>query len=153
MKTIKSIEKQNKCTTEQAKRNPWILFFICLILVLLLLSFLWILHPSGAASADKVVVAHIYQNGSLLESIDLSRVTTPYELTVTGENGRKNMIAVRPGSIGMLHADCPDQLCVKQGFYSSPSLPITCLPNKVVIELKVWDASREDMIIPDIITY
>ncbi len=153
MKTIKRFEKQNNRTTEQVTINPWAILFICLILVLLLLSFFWILYPSDAASKGQAVVAQIYQNGTLLETIDLSRVTAPYELTVTGENSRQNIISVRPGSIGMLHADCPDKLCVKQGFYSTPSLPITCLPNKVVIELKVWDDTREDIILPDIITY
>lgn len=94
-------------------------------------------------------VACIYQNGKLIMSIPLDQVTEPYTVDVTGEDGRVNRIEVRPGSIGMLSADCPDHLCVKQGFIHSGAIPITCLPNGVVICLESSDGQDE----PDAVTF
>ena len=153
MKTTKINQKPKTLITKQSPINLWAVIFTCFILMLSVLSLLWILLSVEHTSESRVVIAHIYHNGTLLQSIDLSQVETPYELTVTGANGCQNIIEVRPGCIGMLHADCPDQLCVKQGFYSATTIPITCLPNQVVIELKLLDITDKDMITPDIITY
>ena len=70
-----------------------------------------------------------------------------------GENGCVNEVEVRPGSIGILSADCPDKLCVRQGFISDTRLPITCLPNRLVIRLRPVSDTAEDMPIPDTVTY
>ena len=131
-------------------------------------SLLWILlhSPSGTsglipwqgsaqgdtsgASSDKVLIADIYQNGSLLQSICLTSVEEPYTFTVTGEGNVTNEIEVRNGSIGIISASCPDKLCVHQGFISGSLLPITCLPNRLVIQVR---ESETDNITPDIITY
>lgn len=81
-------------------------------------------------------MADIYQDGVLLTSLPLEGFDTPYRFTVTGENGCVNELEIRPGSIGMVSADCPDKLCVHQGFIDRPGLPIVCLPNKLVIRLR-----------------
>lgn len=88
------------------------------------------------ASSQAILIADIYQNGELLESITLSDVTEAYTFTVTGENGATNEVQVRPGSIGIISASCPDKLCVHQGFISSSLLPVTCLPNRLVIQVR-----------------
>ncbi len=81
------------------------------------------------------LTALVYQDGQLLHSIDLTAVSAPYELTVSGENGSYNLLEIRPGSIGIIDASCPDKLCVYMGFQESTLLPITCLPNNVVIRI------------------
>lgn len=126
-----------------------------LILTLLLLfvgigSFLWIwLFPAN--STDTSFVADIYQNGTLLQSIPLSTVTEPYNLTISNEGNAVNEIEVRPDSIGIVYANCPDKLCVHQGFISDSLLPITCLPNRLVIQIR--EGSNDNKITVDIITY
>ena len=45
-----------------------------------------------------------------------------------------NTLEIRNGKVAMTHADCPDKRCVKQGF--GRTLPIICLPNKVLIEIR-----------------
>lgn len=45
-----------------------------------------------------------------------------------------NTVEIKNGKVAMIHADCPDKRCTKQGF--SRNLPIICLPNKVLIEIK-----------------
>ena len=41
----------------------------------------------------------------------------------------------RPGGIRVSFADCPDQICVDQGWLSGGRIPIVCLPHRLVIEL------------------
>lgn len=110
-------------------------------------------NTSSAASPE--IVADIYQNGKLLQSIPLSSVNESYRFQVTGENEALNEIEVHPGSIGIISASCPDKLCVHQGFISNSLLPITCLPNRLVIQIRqdtnMTEATEE--IASDIITY
>lgn len=80
--------------------------------------------------------AYIFQDGVLLNTIDLSSVTTEYTLTISSENGGMNQILVQPGAITVTDADCPDLVCVHQGTIRNNLLPITCLPHGLVIELK-----------------
>ena len=35
----------------------------------------------------------------------------------------------------MLEADCPDQVCVRQGWVQDRTVPIVCLPHRLVIEI------------------
>ncbi len=69
-------------------------------------------------------------------SIPLDQVTQPRQFTLYGENGCSNTLEVRPGSIGIVSADCPDKICVQQGFLHDSRLPVTCLPNRIVITLE-----------------
>ncbi len=87
--------------------------------------------------------ADVYQNGSLIASIRLNEVEETYTFTVRSENGGSNVVEVRQGAIGIITADCPDQICVHQGFISNTTLPITCLPHRLVIRIRkenmTWD--------------
>ena len=94
-------------------------------------SAVFILLQRGRAPAP---VARISRDGVLLEEIDLSRVDEPYSLTLEDESGR-NVLSVERGRVCVSEADCPDQICVKQGWGSSGAAPIVCLPHKLVVEL------------------
>jgi hypothetical protein len=54
-----------------------------------------------------------------------------------------NTIEIFNQQVRMIETDCPDKRCVKQGF--SSSLPIICLPNHLIIEIKADD--KEKMLI------
>lgn len=95
--------------------------------------------------------AYIYVNGELYETISLSQVTAEYQLQITTEDGGYNTILVQPGAISITAADCPDQICVKQGVITNNLLPITCLPHGLVIELKPTDTLTNNT--PDVITH
>jgi len=95
-------------------------------------------------------IADIYQEGTLIMSIPLAEVHDSRTFIIEGKNGCTNEIEVRPGSIRILSASCPDQICVRQGFISNSRLPITCLPNRLVIQLRPAGSLAED---PDIISY
>lgn len=143
-----------KFQTQPYKRNALLLTILILIITLLCIA--WICSngaiPNAPTSEKSQITADIYQNGELLQSIDLDRVTENYTFTVTGDNNCYNEIEVRPGNIGILSASCPDKLCVHQGFIDSTLLPITCLPNRLVIRLRLRD-NASDKITPDIIGY
>ena len=41
----------------------------------------------------------------------------------------------KTGKIKIADASCPDKLCVNMGYISEPLMPITCLPNHLVIRI------------------
>ena len=79
-------------------------------------------------------VARITRDGALLEEIDLDKVDKPYSFTL--EDGRgSNTVQVDQGRIRIAEADCPDQICVNQGWISNGAVPIICLPHRLMIEI------------------
>lgn len=80
-------------------------------------------------------VAQITLDGEVIDEIDLTKVAEPRSITVEGKTGLTNTILVEPGRIRVDHADCPDQICVNQGFISDGTTPIVCLPNKLIIQI------------------
>ena len=84
-------------------------------------------------NAEDAAAAQVYQDGRLLYTLELNASQV---LTVTAPNGGTNTIAVERGRICVSHASCPDQICVKQGWVSQNAVPIVCLPNQLVIQIK-----------------
>lgn len=74
--------------------------------------------------------ALIYEDGKLVHKIDLSSVSKAYTIELEG-----NVVLVEKGQIGIVEADCPDKLCIKQGAIREGVRPIVCLPNNVTIKL------------------
>ena len=79
-------------------------------------------------------VARITRDGVLLEEIDLSRVDTPYSITRADGSGT-NTVLVEPGRVRVSEADCPDQICVNQGWIADGTVPIVCLPHRLILEI------------------
>jgi len=69
------------------------------------------------------------------------------QYVVTGTNGPV-VIQYKDNQVRVIDEDSPKHICQSQGFTSSPLLPLTCLPNKVVIIIKASSTTEE----PDIIT-
>lgn len=116
------------------------------VLAILLLSISTIIFFKYFYSTNELT-AEIYQNGKLLYSIDLEKVSESYEITIPGADSESfNTVLVEEGSISMKNASCPDHICVKTGKISSPLLPITCLPNKIVIRIKTDSTENLDSI-------
>lgn len=121
-------------------------FLVLLLFLLLAASAGCLLY--GKFTALKPRLAHVYLQGELYTTIDLSTVTEPYTFTIETPTGGSNTIGVKSGYIAVLDADCPDQLCVLTGYTDSALLPIVCLPHGLIIRLEtVQDAA------PDIISY
>lgn len=129
------------------KRSALIIGAILTVLVAVSAAFLFDLWKK--APSKGTMTAQIFQNGELIKSIDLNQVKESYTFTVTGDNGCTNTIEVRPQSIGIISADCPDKLCISQGFIHNSLLPVTCLPNRLVIQISSSDKGP----LPDSLTH
>ena len=92
------------------------------------------------AHAQSAVTAAVYQYGELVEEIRLDQVTEPYTISLAGEDGAENVVEVAPGRIRVASANCPDQVCVRQGWISDASVPIVCLPHQVIIQVTGGDS-------------
>ena len=113
-----------------SKSAKWILALLILTAVLATLSL--VLPPRQPVTHP---VARITLDGELVQEIDLEQVGASFTFTVTGAEGLTNTIRVEKGRIRVEAADCPDQICVDQGFISDGTVPIVCLPNRLVIEI------------------
>ncbi|MFO8144775.1 MAG: NusG domain II-containing protein [Candidatus Syntrophosphaera sp.] len=51
-----------------------------------------------------------------------------------------NTVGIKDSKVMMLESDCPRQTCVRQG--AGDTLPIICLPNRVVVEIREHDKQR-----------
>ncbi len=102
-----------------------------LLLAAVAASAAWLLLRDGDTDAP---TARILRDGVLLEEIDLDQVDEPRSLVLEDESG-SNTVTVEKGRICILEADCPDQICVNQGWISDSTVPIVCLPHKLMIEI------------------
>ena len=103
----------------------------CVFLLFIIISLLILLIHERLGETAKT--AQILQDGQVIQTIDLQNVKEPYEFEITVKNGGHNTIRVENGKIGIIHASCPDKICVKQGFITNGTLPIVCLPNKLSV--------------------
>lgn len=113
-------------------RRPGTKFWALLFVVALLGCGVWAWCWWTAAAPG--TIAQIYSDGVLVRTIDLSQVEEGYTFQVDGPSGA-NVVEVEPGRIRVQSADCPDQVCVHQGWISDGAVPIVCLPNRLVIRL------------------
>ena len=112
------------------KTRTWIIVIAAAVLALIVLSVL-LLTARGEGTVVQVI-----QDGTVLREIDLSRVREPYSFTVEAPDGGSNRIEVEPGRIRVADADCPDKICISQGWLSDQSVPIVCLPHRLIIKLR-----------------
>lgn len=115
-------------------------FWVCLITVVLIIACalaLWLSWP-----VNQGTMADIFVEGQCIRTIALDQVQEAEYIAVEGAIGI-NRIAVEQGRIRVVEADCPDQICVQQGWASDSRLPIVCLPNKVVIQLRDLEDKTE----------
>ncbi len=74
----------------------------------------------------------VISDGEVVYSADLNTVD---ETTFDVEyQGHINTVEIHDHQIRVKSADCPDQTCVNMGWLKSASMPIICLPHKLVIE-------------------
>lgn len=47
-----------------------------------------------------------------------------------------NRVEVAGGRVRVSQADCPDQVCVHQGWIADGRVPIVCLPNQLIVQIE-----------------
>lgn len=85
-----------------------------------------VLRRSGSRTVE------IVQDGVILYTINLETAENQ-EIVITSAEGSMNTVTIKDGEICISHAQCPDHTCVKMGNLYSESLPIVCLPNKLIV--------------------
>lgn len=74
------------------------------------------------------------------------REVARYTMTQEGTyslNGGTNILQIADGAAWLTHADCPDELCVRQGKVRKTGQVITCLPNKLTVTVFGADSEVE----------
>lgn len=107
----------------------WIIFFSALCMIC---AAIWLIRINGT---DGKTIAEIKQDGKIIQTVDLSGVSSPYELDITDEYGGYNIISIEKDRIAVIDADCPDKICVNQGYIKKGAVPIVCLPHKLSITI------------------
>ena len=82
------------------------------------------------ASGD-TLYAEVWQDDRLVERVELTD-TTDRTIDLDGHN----VIVLSGKTAVMQSADCPDQVCVDQGWISDGTVPVVCLPNRLVIQIE-----------------
>lgn len=121
---------------------------LVLLIALLLLS----LVPEGVfilSGSDRMLEgtkAVVQVNGSVYKEIPLSEHHGTDTFTIQTADGY-NTVVVKDQKIGIIEADCPDKICIQEGFIRNPGETTVCLPHKVMIEI-CSTATEEPDIIP-----
>jgi len=90
-------------------------------------------------------IANVYSDGTLVETIDLSAISETYSFTIGAENF--NTVEAEPGRIRISDASCPDGSCIRQGWISGGTIPIVCLPHRLVIALENREGPDVDAVV------
>ena len=85
----------------------------------------------GTKKSDSTCV-EVVQNNKIIYRFDLPQEENR-TFRVEFPDGGWNDIKIENDEISIIDADCPDKTCVKTGVLRSESIPIVCLPHKLVI--------------------
>ena len=91
----------------------------------------WLIFGQNAADDPRVVIevdGEIYADYDMDEVKGIIPISTP--------NGGENRVCVQEDLVFMDSANCPDQTCVKQGVIKDGTVPIVCLPHKVIVRIE-----------------
>lgn len=88
---------------------------------------LFLMRPSDGTLVE------IVQDGTVLRVIDLSDAPDEDIRIPSKDGGSYNIVSVKGGTISVSEAGCPDHTCVHMGTLKSETMPIVCLPNKLIV--------------------
>ena len=108
---------------------------ILLILALLLLAgtvwgVLWLQKKQGGEAVLSV-------DGEMVQTLPLD---TDASVTLKADQGHYNTVVVEDGRVCVFQADCPDQVCVRQGWIRYEGESIVCLPHRLVVTVQGGEA-------------
>ena len=116
-----------------------------LIGVLVIGSLFGIIYPLAFnASAGVVSQATITVDGRLIKAISLDGHRETFRIEGIGGH---NIVEVDSAGIRIIDADCPDKLCIHQGWIKNIPQMIVCLPHRVIIRISGGNAMNVDSIV------
>ncbi|MCC8076473.1 MAG: NusG domain II-containing protein [Clostridiales bacterium] len=124
------------------KKRYDLLLLAALVLVGLGLTAFVLLSRMNSTSDGLTVT--IRQDNEVVATLPLDEDAT---YAVQDEDGdTTNLVVIEDGTVHMEEADCPDQLCVKQGKIRYAGDSLICLPNRVVVEISGEDEQALDAV-------
>ena len=124
---------------QKTKKNDIILIGGILILALLAYVGMSFFQSANTHDAEAVVLIDGVEYGSFPLNQD---VTERIELP----DGSYNVLEIKDGKADVTEASCPDGICVDHRAVNKQKQSITCLPNKLVVEIRNGEASDVDAI-------
>ena len=103
-----------------------------LIITLLLIGIILLFVLRGRSNEGSYVII-MYQNE------EKARFSLASDGIYNINNG-KNKIEILGGKVRMTYADCPDELCIRQGWIEFDGQSIICLPNKITVMVSGGDS-------------
>ena len=127
-------------------RNDIILISVIVIISVALLLIWKLVYLKGlkGQDTDSDACVEVTIDGRAYGTYPLSKDDT-IEIK-NGDGDVTNTLVIMGGVADMTSADCPDHLCVKQKAISKEKESIICLPNKVVVTVKIDTKSDIDSI-------
>ena len=103
-----------------------------LVIIIAVLLVTGIVGSIFVLTSPSKTCVRVLSDGEVVYSADLSVAeNTTFDVTY---QGHVNTVEILDHQIRVQSADCPDQTCVNMGWLKSASMPIVCLPHKLVIE-------------------
>lgn len=102
-----------------------LIVLVVVVFIASIVGTVMVLKPSESRLVEVV------QDGEVIYTFDLA---TAKDQDIDVEyNGSHNVVTIRDGEVYVSSADCNDHTCVNSGTLKSESLPIVCLPNRLII--------------------
>ena len=98
----------------------------------------WIVFFKGQTDNLRVVIE---VDGEVYAAYDMGEVKGI--VPISTPNGGENRVWVQDDLVFMDDANCPDQTCVKQGVIRDSTVPIVCLPHKVIVRIEGGDSGLD----------
>ena len=105
---------------------------IILIAVLIVLA-LAALIPLLLTRKNKDLIAKVYVQNEIVETIDLSKKEDKYYY-ISGTHGIVT-VHTKDGAIAVVDSNCPHHDCINMGYVKETNRPIVCAYNAVYIEI------------------
>ena len=104
---------------------------LAVLVLAVIASGAWIFLGKSAAENPRVVIE---VDGEVYASYDMDEVKGI--VPISTPNGGENRLWVQEDLVFMDSANCPDQTCVKQGVIKDGTVPIVCLPHKIIVRIE-----------------
>jgi len=114
-------------------------FWLIIGLVMLAVG-IYIWYAAIFENTNGFLYAQITIDGEIRQTVELSidRTFSPGQLPNVS-------FEVRGGAIAFIKSDCPDQICVDNGFLSRAGQVSVCLPNLISLIIHATDGSEESI--------
>ena len=117
--------------------------FLVMIILIFLSVFSFLFAFSSKTEGNKVL--NIYSDGRLYATYELEKTDKPFEVNVDNKFGSLT-ICVSKEKCYVKNSDCKDKLCVRQKEIVEANQILTCIPNKVIVEIASQKEKDVDMV-------